>query len=218
MSNGVDLRDLWYDWLGLNTWLFKQINSLSDVPVYKQLMVLITNFGDKELLPYFLALIIGYAIISVFSSQGHGKHRFLVWFNIMLVMTGALVANHFSTTYLKNHFAYPRPYAALPAGEFIQLEARPASDANHSFPSGHAAMITILIATLWPILTENFRWAAIGLVVSVCWSRIALGVHFPMDVLSGFTIALLQVVIIRAILFKIYAMMNGLMHMLSRAR
>lgn len=54
----------------------------------------------------------------------------------------------------------------------------------HSFPSGHAMT---LAATLTPaLMVWPSLWpAALGLWLLVAWSRIAVGHHYPSDVLAG---------------------------------
>jgi undecaprenyl-diphosphatase len=70
-----------------------------------------------------------------------------------------------------------------------------------SFPSGHAAnaMITYMaIALLVPVRQRN-RAISIGLglafALQVGWSRVALGVHWPSDVIGGWAFGLLWVTI-----------------------
>ncbi|MEZ5691390.1 MAG: phosphatase PAP2 family protein [Rickettsiales bacterium] len=201
MSN---TSDLWYDWLGLNTWLFKKINSISGEQIYDFLMKVASSFGNKELLPYFLSIIIAYAVISlmwrIFAQKGGNKYYAIAWFNIFLIMAGGLYAGKESVTYIQKHFAFPRPYVAL-HGKVKQLEKLPADEAYKSFPSIHVAFITIMVIALWPALNENFRWAGIGLICAVSWSRMALGVNYPMDVISGFMIMLIEMLIIRTIYY-----------------
>ena len=68
-----------------------------------------------------------------------------------------------------------------------------------SFPSGHAAnaMITfVAIALLVPVKQRN-RAISVGLGLALAlqagWSRVALGVHWPSDVLGGWAFGLLWV-------------------------
>jgi membrane-associated phospholipid phosphatase len=77
-----------------------------------------------------------------------------------------------------------------------------------SFPSGHAADVTVallvLLALSYPFLKSRARTAAIGLVIVgallMGLARVGLGVHYPTDVLAGYalgaawvTIALLTI-------------------------
>lgn len=221
MSN-VNLRDLWYDWLGLNTWLFKQVNSLSDDKFYNGLMKFLSLFGDKEFLPFTGGAIVIWAAISIlikFSSErSSSKYYLLAWFNVFMVLGGALYVGHYTVSNMKKYFAYPRPYVAIPTEEMKQIEKPPVEDARESFPSGHATLITILVVALWPILSENLRWIGIFSIIGVCWSRMALGVHYPMDVLSGFTIALILTLSVRYVLFTFYGIVSEISYRLFSAR
>jgi len=64
-----------------------------------------------------------------------------------------------------------------------------------SFPSGHAAnsMITYLAIALLVPVPQRFRAVAIGVAIALAlqsgWSRVALGVHWPSDVLGGWAFA-----------------------------
>ena len=72
---------------------------------------------------------------------------------------------------------------------------------SNSFPSGHAtnAMITYLgIAMLLPV-RHRMRAVAIGIGLAVAlqvgWSRVALGVHWPSDVLGGWAFATFWIIL-----------------------
>jgi PAP2 superfamily len=100
----------------------------------------------------------------------------------VLVSTGgAMVIN----TVLKNIFQRQRP---------IEMARRIELPASHSFPSGHS----LLSAATYPIVVHHFvedqslpvqalAHTLVGMVIlSVGFSRIYFGVHFPSDVLGGF--------------------------------
>jgi undecaprenyl-diphosphatase len=58
---------------------------------------------------------------------------------------------------------------------------------SKSFPSGHAAAASMLAAIVGLFFRQKWIYAlVILLAVMVCLSRIAMGVHWPTDVLVGF--------------------------------
>jgi undecaprenyl-diphosphatase len=78
-----------------------------------------------------------------------------------------------------------RPWIDHP--EYRDLGWRPDST---SFPSGHAASAAagaLALARIWPA-TAAPAWALAAL---IAFSRVALGVHFPSDVIVGFLIGIL---------------------------
>jgi membrane-associated phospholipid phosphatase len=66
---------------------------------------------------------------------------------------------------------------------------------DYSFPSGHA-MSSMSFAIVLIILTWNssWRWLTVILgslfVISIAWTRLYLGVHYPSDILGGWMIAI----------------------------
>ena len=66
-----------------------------------------------------------------------------------------------------------------------------------SFPSGHTTnatlMFILVVAVVWPLIGRGARWlllvGAAGGALAVGLSRVAGGVHWPSDVLGGWTLA-----------------------------
>ena len=128
----------------------------------------------------------------------------------MFVVLGAgFVAEGVMVKTLKHEFAYPRPYIALEQVRVLEYNNTvDTGDDYKSFPSGHASFATLLLVGLWPVISKGFRWIGVVLLAGVCWSRMALGVHFPADVLGGVLITLLLVLIIRAIIYSLLLKLN----------
>ncbi len=110
------------------------------------------------------------------------------WIQLALVLltTGVLVDD-----LLKPAVGRARPFVTMPAVDVIG--ERP-SDA--SFPSGHAANA---FGCAW-ILTRAAPDAALGywiLAIGIAYSRIYLGVHYPLDVVGGGLIGLAYAALIR---------------------
>ena len=100
----------------------------------------------------------------------------------VIVSTGGAMAIN---TILKNVFQRQRP---------VEMARRIALPDSHSFPSGHS----LLSAATYPIIAHHLvqdspiatqglvHTLAGAIILSVGFSRIYFGVHFPSDVLGGF--------------------------------
>ncbi|WP_028612091.1 phosphatase PAP2 family protein [Paenibacillus harenae] len=95
----------------------------------------------------------------------------------------AVIISHIPVAVVKRKFKRLRPYQALPD---VNTCLKPLVDS--SFPSGHT---TAIFAWLVPILLTSGIWltvlipAALVVGVSVGWSRMYLGLHYPSDVAAG---------------------------------
>ncbi len=74
----------------------------------------------------------------------------------------------------------PRPYEAIAGSVLRQQPAH-----GTSFPSSHTAVTLAVAIALVPFLTRPLATAGISYAALVGWSRVYLGVHFPLDVLGG---------------------------------
>jgi undecaprenyl-diphosphatase len=84
------------------------------------------------------------------------------------------------STLLKNLVARPRPFTTYP---FIE---KLSTGGSNSFPSGHTTDAITLAASLsfafprWYVILPSFAWA-----LTVGYSRMHLGVHYPSDVIAA---------------------------------
>jgi len=103
-----------------------------------------------------------------------------------LLVAGAVVSGALLSDLLKDFFDRPRP-------EFSAV----AHELSASFPSGHSMISAVTYLTLGALLTQlSERWrekvfffgVAIVLTALVGVSRVLLGVHYPSDVVAGWSL------------------------------
>ncbi len=140
-------------------------------------MLFITHFGS-------VSAVVGICGVLFFL----GRRRLSLEIGFM-----AFIAFYLSVA-LKGVIGRPRPPVY-----FTDLAQREWGTAGNGFPSGHAALVTILALSLWPHVEKRFRPLLIVLIVAVCISRVSLGVHAPLDVIAGVCVGVFVVSITRII-------------------
>jgi undecaprenyl-diphosphatase len=148
-------------------------------PTLTEVMVAASFYGGPVVL-------IPAALVTAFAFLVHGWHRGALL--VVLTMAGAALLNWL----LKVTFARVRPEA------FFEYPL----PASASFPSGHALYAASIFGGLAALLTARLKhgplrvavWsAAVFLILMVGFSRVYLGVHYPSDVLAGYSIAVIWV-------------------------
>ncbi|WP_374521789.1 phosphatase PAP2 family protein [Hydrogenophaga sp.] len=91
------------------------------------------------------------------------------------------MAGGFGAARLITHLVYlPRPQVLGLGHQWL------AHAATSSLPSAHSTVAAALGAVWWWALRGSaWRWAGPALALLVGWGRVAVGVHFPADVLAG---------------------------------
>ncbi len=133
----------------------------------------VTALGSPFILGIATTIAVGYLLVS-------GKPHTAAFLLISAVGAGILIWG------MKIGYARPRP---LVVPQLMRVE-------NHSFPSGHAQGATVVFLTLGTIIARlvptrrrkvYILGSALTVAVLVGVSRVALGVHYPTDVLAGWT-------------------------------
>jgi len=89
---------------------------------------------------------------------------------------------------------HPRPFE-LGLGHQLLPHA-----VDASFPSDHGTFVFALaLSLLIHQASRGWGWLALVLAVGVAWSRVYLGVHFPMDMAGSFLVSAVAVAAIRTV-------------------
>lgn len=116
------------------------------------------------------------------------------WRRNLLTAGAAMALAWLGASLLKRGITAPRPFM-LGLGTDWLGHAR-----GNGFPSSHASVAAAFaLATLrsdWP---RALRWSLALLAALVCWSRIALGAHFPSDVAAAVLLGSLSALLAQAL-------------------
>lgn len=150
--------------------VLQSVNGLAS-PTLDTVMIVLTQFGGVIGVT---ALTIGIAALL----WSHGKRRMAALLTIGV--GGAVLLN----LLLKAVFQRDRP----------QLWERLVTENSYSFPSGHAmascALALSIMVICWPT-----RWRWLGVIAGLIYmlvigvTRLYLGVHYPSDVIAGWTVS-----------------------------
>ena len=163
--------------LSINTTLFHTINQLAfQNALIDRFMVWITTTGSVIL----FCGTIGYVLLKRYR---HEKLSGLVdRYSEYARIAKTLIVTYLFVACIKIIVALPRPFLVLDSVKSLIFYG-----GNNSFPSGHAAMFAALSVAVW----YRHRW--LGAILGVCtvligFSRVFVGVHYPLDVFAGFVI------------------------------
>lgn len=151
--------------LELDTQLFVLLNRKWTSPFLDFVMPYLTDF-DHWRLPLIVLLLFALA-------RGKAEARVAILFAILAVA----LTDQVCSTAVKPLFERPRPFRALE--DVRQLVGAH----DFSFPSSHAAN-TFAAGVFLAIRFARFRWILV-LPALVAYSRVYVGVHYPLDVLAG---------------------------------
>ena len=116
-------------------------------------------------------------------ARGFGRRGTFALLTVYLGMVdGWLVAE-----VLKLAFRRPRPFSAIVDAP-VTLIDHPSS---FSFPSGDSTF-AVGAAVALSVVAPRWRWPAYLFAAAVCFERVAVGVHYPSDVLAGAVIGVIS--------------------------
>lgn len=155
--------------------LFTMIYDLTSP--FSQVFLLITQLGTVAM--WLVSIVVAFA----------AKFRRLSW---QLLIGGGL--SIFATAVLKLAIGRPRPFDLFDAVSSSEVLVH-----GSGFPSGHMALVTMMGLMVMPYAPRRFRWMIALIICAVGLSRIALGVHAPLDLVGGFAIGYLAVFAVKKV-------------------
>lgn len=174
-------KALLYDWNGANQTLFLAANQVPDM--FGLLAWLGSTLGSYWGAPLVVIALGWWAQRA--SQRGASQAITLQMWRFAMACLFAFVL----TSMLKWGLDFPRPLAVLGTTAHVIGEM----ELHRSFPSGHSVYAALFVGTLWPLVPVPLRSLLIGFLLWVGWSRIAVGAHFPSDVLAGWLLGFICV-------------------------
>lgn len=162
--------------------LFRLLNGTSANPLYDAIMPVVTDGGLIEKFIAAALLLLLARALRRRDREETGRALRL----ILLVIVGVAVGEWLFSGWLRDAVARPRPPLG-PLAESVRLLVGLGPSA--SFPSAHAmnsATFGIGLGLAYPRL----RTAGLGFAALIGYSRVYVGVHYPLDVLAGWLIGL----------------------------
>jgi undecaprenyl-diphosphatase len=167
-----------YRW---DVWLFHVLNGSWTNPVFDVVMPFVTDLNRQ---PWMLALVAALVVWAVWRGGIRGRQAVLV-----LVLT-ILIMDQFSSAVLKDLFVRPRPCHELPDVRLLV-----GCGGGMAFPSSHAVN-TFAGALVIGFFYPRALWYLMGYALLVAYSRVYVGVHYPLDVIGGAVMGLLGAAVV----------------------
>ena len=166
---------------------FRLLNGNWHNPTLDHVLPFVTNAG-KFTLPFVAA-----GIIIVWVGRVRGL-RFLV-----LAVISVVLADAIGTYIFKYYFSRARPCMALADVRLLVG----CTTLPSSFPSNHAINASVL-ATLAILYMPRLWLPAAALALLVGYSRVYVGVHYPLDVLAGGALGIVVALVFSALMDRLW--------------
>ncbi len=191
------MKEIFYDWGGYNVKIFEFLNQMCNIGIWPETLRCLSFFFNIEnFAVYYLAL----CLFCYYRFRGCDAEAFKSVYN-RLVFVGICYAT-FGLTYaaLKFSINMPRPFCSMLYYQTIIDVTK--ERCMSSFPSSHAGLSLVMTILAWDHLSKAGKKLAEFVVVLVAFSRIALAMHYPADIVYGYLIALI-VMAVSYCIFKV---------------
>lgn len=156
------------------------IQEISESPILDRFFVFFTALGDHG----YLWIGTGVVLLCFKKTRVSG----------LLLLVALLCTHLLNNLVLKELINRPRPYEAM---DMVRLLLDPQPET--SFPSGHSA--TAFGSAFVLVIREKawLRWIPFGAAVLMAFSRVYVGVHYPIDIAAGALVGILVAFLVCAV-------------------
>ncbi|MBL4905578.1 MAG: phosphatase PAP2 family protein [Flavobacteriaceae bacterium] len=158
----------------------------------RAILIYLNNLGSEQWDPFWLfitnqlnwAPLFVLIIYLIFKNFGWKKGGFLLLFLIVMVA----FSDQF-TNLIRGTFERLRPNNDNRVSHLLRTLIRPQS---YSFTSGHATTSTAFSVFVWMLFKDKYKLMRLIFIFPLifAYSRLYLGVHYPIDILTGATIGM----------------------------
>lgn len=193
------MKEIFYDWLGYNTEIFYYLNNLGNYWFLPQILRCLSGvFNIENFAVYYLALCCFCYWYARPSSELNslGKVRgggwdFFITYNTLVHIGICYAVCGLTYAALKFSVNLPRPFCSLPFGTFETVINTADERCMSSFPSSHSGLALMAAILAWGYFNLFAKTCAILVAIMVAFSRIALAMHYPADIVYSYLIVLL---------------------------